>query len=96
MEWYWPPKVLQASIKKQEDDEPETSTEHQASEEVADLEDDEEDSREEQIINYTARLVELNQHLRSCYHYCVWCGARFDSNEDLAENCPGETREDHD
>lgn len=35
-------------------------------------------------------------YVRSTHNYCIWCGYSFTSVEDLDENCPGLTREDHD
>lgn len=42
------------------------------------------------------RLVAVTHYLRETYHYCHWCGALFENAEQLAEECPGETREAHD
>jgi hypothetical protein len=41
-----------------------------------------------------ARLAELVAYLRA-RHYCVFCGARFDGEADMAANCPGPSEEDH-
>ncbi|KAM3716303.1 G patch domain-containing protein [Dirofilaria immitis] len=40
-------------------------------------------------------LIELTSYLRSVHHYCVWCGIQYNSEEELENNCPGRTREDH-
>lgn len=42
------------------------------------------------------RLAQLNSHIRSQYLYCIWCGIHFDDDEDMAQNCPGDTRLLHD
>jgi hypothetical protein len=34
-------------------------------------------------------------YLRERHSFCLYCGALFDGPEDLAENCPGPTEEDH-
>uniref|UniRef100_A0A8R1TMH5 G patch domain-containing protein 11 n=1 Tax=Onchocerca volvulus TaxID=6282 RepID=A0A8R1TMH5_ONCVO len=40
-------------------------------------------------------LTELTRYLRSVHYYCVWCGAQYNSEEELKNNCPGGTREEH-
>lgn len=42
------------------------------------------------------KLQELTEYLRSRYHYCVWCGIRYDSDVDLRDECPGDSRQKHD
>ncbi|KAF9961435.1 G patch domain-containing protein 11 [Mortierella alpina] len=41
------------------------------------------------------KLERVVQYLRAEHSYCFWCSAQFDSQEDLEENCPGETEDDH-
>ncbi|ODQ82277.1 hypothetical protein BABINDRAFT_70186 [Babjeviella inositovora NRRL Y-12698] len=41
------------------------------------------------------RLGELNVFLRETFQYCYYCGVRYDDPDDLEENCPGMTEEDH-
>ncbi|EDV29103.1 G patch domain-containing protein 11 [Trichoplax sp. H2] len=55
------------------------------------LEDDAEDTATE-----FERLVELNQYLRSKYHYCIWCATTYDDSDDMDNSCPGDCAEDHD
>lgn len=38
----------------------------------------------------------LVEYLREKHFYCFWCGANFESKEELTEHCPGNTRELHD
>lgn len=40
-------------------------------------------------------LRELLLYLRSTYCYCIYCAIRFDSEDDLAANCPGMDMQDH-
>lgn len=42
-----------------------------------------------------ARLLELVTHLRTVHLYCIHCGCRYDSPDDLDQNCPGVTEEEH-
>jgi hypothetical protein len=41
------------------------------------------------------QLRAVNSRLRQAYCYCVFCGHRYADATDLAENCPGETEDDH-
>ncbi|VDN18815.1 unnamed protein product [Gongylonema pulchrum] len=42
-----------------------------------------------------ARLSEITDYLRSTHCYCIWCGAQYDSEEELENSCPGKTRISH-
>ena len=42
------------------------------------------------------KLAEILCYLRSTYYYCLYCGDRFSSTEELMSLCPGETRDVHD
>lgn len=44
----------------------------------------------------TDRLNSLVEYLRITHHYCHWCGAKYDSVEELTSQCPGNSREFHD
>jgi hypothetical protein len=61
--------------------------------ECAESVEDNDDNMEE--MPNSEKLRSLTRHLRENYLYCVWCGIRFSSEEDLAAECPGDTREDH-
>ncbi|VDK78173.1 unnamed protein product [Litomosoides sigmodontis] len=41
------------------------------------------------------RLTELTRYLCDTHCYCLWCGAQYDSKEELENGCPGRTRNDH-
>jgi len=41
------------------------------------------------------KLKQLSCHLRERYHYCLWCGIKYDDARDLDINCPGLTKNDH-
>lgn len=43
----------------------------------------------------TQRLTEVTQYLRDRYHYCIYCGCQYDSEEDLKVHCPGLDESDH-
>ncbi|KAJ3160867.1 G patch domain-containing protein 11 [Geranomyces michiganensis] len=42
------------------------------------------------------QLAAVTAYLREMYFYCIFCGARYQTPEELRELCPGETEEDHD
>uniref|UniRef100_A0AC35G2K3 G patch domain-containing protein 11 n=1 Tax=Panagrolaimus sp. PS1159 TaxID=55785 RepID=A0AC35G2K3_9BILA len=42
------------------------------------------------------RLFSLTLYLRETHLYCHWCGAKFESDTELKEQCAGDTREAHD
>lgn len=46
------------------------------------------------IIFFRLRLV--TNYLRGKHHYCVWCGCAYEDGDDLSQNCPGSSREEHD
>lgn len=48
-----------------------------------------EDLTEDELLNLLNRLTE---RLRQVYHFCVWCGIRFESESDMGTNCPGDNR----
>ncbi|KAG0290872.1 hypothetical protein BGZ96_005676 [Linnemannia gamsii] len=41
------------------------------------------------------KLEEVVAYLRSEHSYCFWCSAQYDGPEDISENCPGESEDDH-
>ncbi|CEP11824.1 hypothetical protein [Parasitella parasitica] len=43
----------------------------------------------------TDQLAKLNDYLRETYFYCFWCRAKYSDKQDLDENCPGTTEDDH-
>lgn len=43
----------------------------------------------------TEQLEILTKYLREKHFYCIWCVVTFHSKDDLSNNCPGNTRDDH-
>ncbi|KAH9493382.1 G patch domain-containing protein 11 [Dermatophagoides farinae] len=84
-EWYWPKEFLAALRAKNDDEENEDEKN----------DDDEDEDDDENEIDYQERLEQLDHYVRSEYFYCLWCGCRYDSNVDLIDNCPGNTRQLH-
>ncbi|KAH3681530.1 hypothetical protein WICPIJ_007511 [Wickerhamomyces pijperi] len=46
-------------------------------------------------LDISERIERLHLHLRTTFDYCFYCGARYDNQQDLFENCPGVLEEDH-
>jgi len=54
-----------------------------------------EDAAEHLQQNARERLQRVLTYLRQKYFYCFWCGTRYDSQQDLDANCPGEEEDAH-
>jgi len=59
-------------------------------------EEEEIDEQEPTEEEYSQQLIEITKYLRETYFYCVWCGTRFENDNDLKESCPGDTKVSHD
>ena len=53
------------------------------------------DIEDDQIFNNLEKLDILTKYLRKKYFYCIWCGTKFNDEDDLRDTCPGSTRNDH-
>lgn len=80
--WYWP------VVEKKKD------SESEATDSPEEEEDDENDAENHEIPT-SEKLEILTKYLRDKYFYCIWCGATYDDEDDLRDNCPGKTRDDH-
>ncbi|XP_037091022.1 G patch domain-containing protein 11-like [Pollicipes pollicipes] len=58
---------------------------------------EEADGEEEEPLPFSPseQLEMLTDYLRRSHLYCIWCGCAYDDGDDLKENCPGSTRDDH-
>ncbi|XP_054156928.1 G patch domain-containing protein 11-like [Oppia nitens] len=56
---------------------------------------DEEEKDEDLEESIEDKLKHINEYLREKYFYCIWCSIKFNDNNDLNNNCLGETRDDH-
>jgi len=57
----------------------------------------EEPSPEDQLeLTAIDKLEVLTLYLRNTYYYCIWCGTAYNDKTDLKQNCPGNTKQDHD
>ncbi|CAL7944663.1 unnamed protein product [Xylocopa violacea] len=61
--------------------------------------DDESDSESEKedddSLPIDEKLEILTKYLREKHFYCIWCGVAFQNEDDVRDNCPGSTRNDH-
>ena len=81
--WFWPPVPVPAA---EEEADGQQDGESPAAEE-----------EEEEVSPFSPseQLEMLTDYLRRSHLYCVWCGCAYNDEDDLRENCPGATREDH-
>ncbi|XP_063610479.1 G patch domain-containing protein 11-like [Penaeus indicus] len=56
----------------------------------------EEEEEEELEFEPEEQLNILTAYLKATYCYCIWCGTVYDDERDFKQNCPGQTRADHD
>ncbi|KAI3645571.1 hypothetical protein MP228_008499 [Amoeboaphelidium protococcarum] len=42
-----------------------------------------------------SRLKTITEQLRTRYFYCIYCGCAFDNQNDMNQNCPGDSFKDH-
>ncbi|XP_037785828.1 G patch domain-containing protein 11-like [Penaeus monodon] len=59
-------------------------------------EEEEEEVEEELEFEPEEQLNILTAYLKATYCYCIWCGTVYDDERDFKQNCPGQTRADHD
>lgn len=50
---------------------------------------------EDESLSDLEKLEILTKYLRKKYFYCIWCGMKFNDEDDLRDDCPGNTRNDH-
>ncbi|KAK2576075.1 hypothetical protein KPH14_007412 [Odynerus spinipes] len=62
---------------------------------IVEEEEEEKEEEEEEELTVNEKLDILTKYLREKYLYCIWCGVVFDNDDDLRDNCPGCTRNDH-
>lgn len=57
---------------------------------------EQQNAEESSAFSPNEQLDLLTHYLRSTHCYCIWCGCSFDGADDLKDQCPGNTRQDHD
>ncbi|XP_023298668.2 G patch domain-containing protein 11-like isoform X2 [Lucilia cuprina] len=82
--WFWPER------KKETEDELEAEEETNKEEDK----DNEQELEEEEFTNQE-KLEMLTNYVRTSYLFCYWCGVRYNDIQDLNDNCPGLTKDEH-
>ncbi|KAI8124394.1 hypothetical protein FF38_07199 [Lucilia cuprina] len=82
--WFWPER------KKETEDELEAEEETNKEEDK----DNEQELEEEEFTNQD-KLEMLTNYVRTSYLFCYWCGVRYNDIQDLNDNCPGLTKDEH-
>jgi len=80
--WFWPEEKTELDDKEENE---EDKQEHK----------DEAEDEEEEELEPSEKLEHLTMYLRRTHQYCIWCGTKFDDDRDMADNCPGDTAQDH-
>jgi len=65
-------------------------------EEEEEEEEEEENEEPEDEIEPDEQLSFILDYVRTKYLYCLWCGTRYDNEDDMNTNCPGIEKSDHD
>ena len=102
--FFWPIAAIQSSDKtttrddSEEDDQVRTGEDKlpEDTEQVKEECDDVVMNVKEQMNQLTDKFNPLNDYLREKYFFCIWCGCSFQNENELKEECPGSTREQHD
>lgn len=91
--WFWP---KSKDDDKEEEEETETLSKLNKEEDQT-VEDEDEEENDESTVEFETRekLEIITLYLRKVHLYCIWCGIKYENETDLAENCPGQTRDDH-
>ncbi|XP_078494956.1 G patch domain-containing protein 11-like [Ciona intestinalis] len=58
-------------------------------------EEEEEEEKEDQH-SVDEKLVLITEYLRTKYFYCIWCATKYNDQNDIKSNCPGDTADSHD
>jgi len=95
--WYWPDNWWNSKAEEADED-AEDGLKPEKKEGQAKTEEEEEEEEwweEGDDLEPSEKLQMINEHLRSTYFYCRWCGTQYDDEDALEESCPGPNEEDH-
>ena len=87
--WFWPEKI---ATKEDEEDEEETV---EAKKQKLETEEKDEEECKDECFEPSEKLEILTSYLRLSHNYCIFCGIKFENEEDMDNSCPGSSREDH-
>lgn len=95
--WFWPQekKVVGKNSSLEDEDSPYACPEQSHIKNDSDSEEEEGEEEEATEIEPCEQLKMLTSYLREHHYYCIWCAIRFEGKEDMKDNCPGPTRDDH-
>lgn len=88
-------KVCQELDTKANIEKPEESWFWLESKEEKEVDDTDDDIEHDEMLSNLEKLESLTRYLRKKYFYCIWCGMKCNDEDDLRDNCPGSTRNDH-
>lgn len=88
-------KVCQELDAKENVEEPDESWFWPQNKEEKTDDDESSDDEDDEPLDDSEKLEILTRYLRKKYFYCIWCGTKFNDEDDLRDSCPGSTRNDH-
>lgn len=91
--FFWPETMLPK--KKSQKVDLETGLSYEVIEEDEEECDDIEEE-EDYLLTNEEKLEALTAYLRTIHIYCIWCGTKYEDEDDLTTNCPGDTADAHD
>lgn len=59
-------------------------------------EDDNDIEEDEDLLTNEEKLESLTAYLRTIHLYCIWCGTKYEDENDMNTNCPGDNADAHD
>jgi len=66
---------------------------------VNDINDDDDDDNDEinefDQLDLESQVEILTKYLRQKHLYCIWCGLAFENENDLEQQCPGDSKDLH-
>ncbi|XP_065202472.1 G patch domain-containing protein 11 [Planococcus citri] len=68
-------------------------SENDDSEDASDEKDDDDD--DDVPLDVSEKLNNITSYLRNTYYYCIWCSVKYNDEDDLKNECPGRTRDEH-
>lgn len=107
-DWYWPKivfsskKTVNDNISEDEDNEANKLKDKLKTNKIYDEEDisddlhDKDNEHERNIDDLESKINTLVVYLRDKYFYCFWCSVQYSNKDDISQNCPGLSEEDHD
>ncbi|CAG8445666.1 1899_t:CDS:2 [Ambispora gerdemannii] len=97
---FWLCDEEKSSIKKldqfSDEDEPKIKLEEPEEFKLLEISDEDKQKSEFDSLENSQKIERILAYLRDQYFYCFWCGHEYSNIEELTNQCPGATEEDHD